>query len=24
VPIIYQGWLMDGDWVGRPADHERH
>lgn len=24
VPTIYQGWLMDGDWVGRPDILERH
>ena len=24
VPLIYQAWLMDGDWVGRPDVLERH
>lgn len=24
VKTIYQGWLMDGDWVGRPDILERH
>lgn len=24
VPTIYQGWLMDGEWVGRPDILERH
>jgi uncharacterized protein len=23
-PVIYQGWLMDGDWIGRPDILERH
>lgn len=24
VPVIYQGWLVDGDWQGRPDILERH
>lgn len=24
VPVIYQGWLSDGEWLGRPDILERH